>query len=332
MIMRKIILLFSLILLSPFGKAQDPHLSMYDAAPLFLNAGLTGVFKGDYRLHTHYRTQWRSVNYKPYNSSLFSFDKSIAKHWGIGVQIHNFRAGSGNYNVLQGLLSASYAISVDKNKFHNLSFGLQAGAIQKSIEFPLLSFNNQYTMTNGGSYNNALPSGENLGAQVRIMPTVNASVLYYSGKQQSRFNMFAGLSLFNLLRPNESFFGYENRLPIRGYLHVGTRINVNELLYISPKLLLMHQKKFNEQTFAVESGYFMKANETFLIGSLMFRYKDAVAVSLGVKKLNFVFRMSYDINVSKLTSASNGKGGIELSLTYTRVKNKQETMKVIPRL
>ena len=320
MIMRKIILLISIILLSTYGKAQDPHLSMYDAAPLFLNAGLTGVFKGDYRLHTQYRTQWRSVNYKPYSSSLFSFDKSLAKNWGIGVQIHNFRAGSGNYNVLQGLISTSYAISVDKNKFHNLSFGLQAGAIQKSIEFPLLSFNNQYTMTNGGSYNNALPSGENLGAQVKIMPTVNASVLYYSGKQQSRFNMFAGISLFNLLRPNESFFGYENRLPIRGYLHVGTRINVNELLYISPKLLLMHQKKFNEQTFTVESVYFMKANETFIIGSLMFRYKDAVAVSLGIKKLNFIFRMSYDINVSSLANVSKTKGGFEIFLKYSLAK------------
>jgi type IX secretion system PorP/SprF family membrane protein len=330
--MKNRVLVFLISSLSLFAKAQDPHLTMYDAAPMFLNSGLTGLFKGDWRLHTQYRTQWRSVNYKPYTSSLFSFDRSIGKKWGFGIQLHNFRSGYGNFNVLQGLVSTSYGIAIDKNKFHNLSFGIQGGGIQKSIELPLLTFNNQYTLTNGGGYDNSLPSGENVGAQVKLMPTVNASVMYYSGKQQSRFNYFAGLSLFNLLRPNESFFGFENRLPIRTYLHLGTRINVNELLYFAPKLLLMHQRKFNQQTLALESGYFLKSSETFLIGSLLFRYKDAFALSLGVKKFNFIFRIAYDINVSQLSTVSRGRGGIEFSLTYTRIKNKPETMKIIPRL
>jgi hypothetical protein len=134
------------------------------------------------------------------------------------------------------------------------------------------------------------------------------------------------------LRPNESFFGFENRLPIRTYLHLGTRINVNELLYFAPKLLLMHQRKFNQQTLALESGYFLKSSETFLIGSLLFRYRDAFGLSLGVKKFNFIFRIAYDINVSQLSTVSRGRGGIEFSLTYTRIKNKPETMKIIPRL
>ena len=110
-----------------FGtQAQDAHLSMYDAAPLYLNPAMTGVFHGDWRLHAQYRTQWKSVNYEPYQSALISFDRPYKK-WGFGGQIMNFRAGIGNYNVLQGMFSAAYTTSIDQSKNHNLSFGVQAG-------------------------------------------------------------------------------------------------------------------------------------------------------------------------------------------------------------
>jgi hypothetical protein len=45
------------LLMNGLSFAQDGHLSMYDAAPLYLNGSLTGVFEGDYRFHGQYRTQ-----------------------------------------------------------------------------------------------------------------------------------------------------------------------------------------------------------------------------------------------------------------------------------
>ena len=68
--MKRIVFLLTLLIFASTdkAKAQDAHLSMYDAAPLFLNAGLTGVFDGNWRLHGQYRTQWKSVNYNPYTS------------------------------------------------------------------------------------------------------------------------------------------------------------------------------------------------------------------------------------------------------------------------
>src|SRR5690554_7441943 len=104
---RILIILISAIGLSLSTRAQDAHLSMYDAAPLFLNPALTGVVDGDFRLHGQYRTQWKSVNYKPYTSYLLSFDMPFKK-WGFGVQVNQFRAGQGNYNSLQGLRSEEH--------------------------------------------------------------------------------------------------------------------------------------------------------------------------------------------------------------------------------
>ena len=98
---KKVLFSFILTLGVTSANAQDTHLSMYDAAPLFLNPAMTGVFKGDWRLHAQYRTQWKAVNFKPYNTALISLDFPVKK-WGFGIQLSNYRAGIGNFNVLQG--------------------------------------------------------------------------------------------------------------------------------------------------------------------------------------------------------------------------------------
>jgi hypothetical protein len=48
--------------------------------------------------------------------------------------------------------------------------------------------------------------------------------------------------------------------------------------------------------------------------------KDALMVQAGVKKDNFILRMSYDVNTSYLNSYSNGKGGFEITLSITGKK------------
>lgn len=329
--MNKLIIALFLLVFVHSSRAQDSHLSMYDAAPLYLNPALTGVMDGDFRLHAQYRTQWKAVNFKPYTSILASFDMPIKK-WSFGLQVSNFRAGFGNFNVIQGLLSTSYNTAIDKRKNNFLSFGVQAGVMQKSLEHQLLSFNNQYNLSNGGDFDQTIVSGENFGAQSVIVPSVNASAIYYFAKQKSRLNPFIGFSAFNLLNSKESLFGQDNRLPFRYYIHAGTRINITELLYVIPKVLIMQQGKFNEQTFAAEVGYFLKGSETYLLGGVIYRNKDALVATLGFKKSAFVFKVGYDFNLSSLTSASTGRGGLELSLTYTHKKKNSITDKICPRL
>ncbi len=319
------------VLFTGLSYGQDAHLSMYDAAPLFLNPALTGVVEGDFRVHAQYRTQWKSVNYKPYTSALVSFDMPIKK-WGFGIQLNNFRAGAGNFNVFQGLLSAAYYVPLNRNKTHIVNFGLQGGVTQKSIEYQLLSFNNQYTLNNGGEFDQTIVSGEDFGAQSKFIPMLNASALYYYSKSQARLNPFIGVSLFNLTQPNESFFGRETKLPLRMYTHLGTRINITELFYLIPKVLIMNQKKFHEQTYALEAGYFMKGSAAYVLGGVIFRAKDAMIATIGVKKEQFIIKVGYDFNISSLTAASKSKGGFELSFTYIHKKQKPVDYKICPRL
>ncbi len=70
----KIKILFVFILGMYSLHAQDFHLSQYDAAALNTNPALTGAFRGNYRLHGHYRNQWSTVATRPFTTGLLAFD------------------------------------------------------------------------------------------------------------------------------------------------------------------------------------------------------------------------------------------------------------------
>ena len=312
-------------------KGQDVHLSMYDAAPLFLNPAMTGLFDGEWRIHGQYRTQWKAVNYKPYNTSLISFDKAYKK-WGFGAQISNLSAGIGNYNVLQGVLSAAYTVPLDFAKSHNISMGIQGGVTQKDLEYQLHTFDNQYTTKNGGGFDSGFSNGESFSTDKFYLPTLNAGVMYYHAKQQSLLNPFVGLSAFNLIKSEESFFNQENSTYNRYYMHFGSRVNLTELFYVLPKMLVMNQGNFNEQTYALDIGYYFKSADFYLLGGFVYRNADAFIISLGAKKNNITGKIAYDINSSSLNSASTGRGAFEISITYIKNNKKNKNAKICPRL
>lgn len=327
----KNIILSILLLSTSLIKSQDFHLSMYDAAPMFLNPALTGLVDSKFRVHAQYRNQWNSVAFKPYSTALISLDAPKGK-WGFGGQIINMRAGIGNYNALQGLLSVSYGVPLDKNKFNNISFGLQAGVTQKRIEAGLYTFNNQYTSANGGSFDNSLPTGENFIRQSFITPQFNAGFLYYNSRQQARLNPFFGYSAFNLSNPVETYYHTSNKLPIRHYAHAGIRINITELFYVIPKALIMLQKNASEQLFSVDAGYFFKEEEFYLLGGLNYRYNDASLVYIGARKNNYIAKIAYDANTSSLKDVSKYRGAFEISFTYLSKPRKAKGVSHCPRL
>ncbi len=329
---QKLLIIYSVLFITCGTlKAQDFHLSMYDAAPMFLNPALTGVVDANFRAHLQYRNQWRSVAFKPYSTALISLDAPKGK-WGFGGQIMNMRAGVGNYNVLQGLASVSYAVPIDKNRFHNISFGLQGGATQKRVEAALYTFDNQYTNQNGGSFDNTLASGETYNRQSFVTPQLNAGFMYFNAKQQARLNPFLGYSVFNLSNPKETYYHTNNKLPIRHYAHAGVRINITELFYVLPKVLIMLQKNATEQLYSVDAGYFLKEQEFYLLAGLNYRVKDASVVYIGARKNNYIAKIAYDANVSGLRDVSKYRGAFEISFTYLAKKSKSKEVRHCPRL
>ena len=311
--------------------AQDFHLSQYDALPMFLNPAMTGMFDGEYRVNGQYRTQWAAVATKPYTTSAISFDMPVKK-FGVGLQIMNYRAGAGSYNVASALLSVAYDVVFDRGNNHHLALGAQGGILQKSVDVSALTFGNQYIGANGGSFDASLASGENISNSSFTVSDFNAGALYYYAKESSRLNPFIGFSAFHLTQPNESFMGTNNKLPMEYFIHGGVKINVNEKIQLLPKFIYMNQLNSQEFTASLLLHYFMKEADSYLIFGPTYRSNDAAIIEVGIKKGKYIARVSYDVNTSSLKTASSSHGGFEISLTYVAHRKKPNPLANCPRL
>ncbi len=326
-----LILVGGLILLSGSSFAQDFHLSQYDAAPLYLNPALAGQFDGKYRVHGHYRTQWGAVSRESYKTAAISFDIPVKK-FAFGAQVLNRKAGSGNYNDLGILLTGAYSFTVDKNEKHKFSVGLQAGVVQKSVDFDNLYFESQYTTAGGGSFDRGIATGENFGASNFWIPDVNAGFVYYYGKDQIRINPFVGASVFHLTQPKETFYNSDNKLPMRYKAHGGAKVNLSEKIQLMPKVLFMKQGNAQEMNYGLMAHYHLGATGVIILFGPTYRNADAFILEGGAKFGNYEAKLSYDYNTSSLNDFSDGKGGFEISLTYIPRIFKPNPIKNCPRI
>ena len=313
-------------------KAQDFHLTQYDAAALNINPALTGQFRGDMRLHGHYRNQWTAIANKPFTTYLLAVDFNKGK-WAFGGQIANRRAGLSNFNHISALPSLAYHHLVGAKKIHKMSYGLQVGAFQKSINPDNLTFQQQYIQDNGGQFDPGLPSGENFASNSTFNLDVNVGVVYTYANRSSRINPFAGLVAYHINLPKESFLDAGNKLPIRLQFHAGSRIAINQNISVTPKVFVQYQDKVDEVTFGFLGHYYLKNPNFFLLAGGTYRSeRDAAIVELGAKYGSFTGRISYDINISNLKSISNGRGATELSLTYVFSKPKTYPLEKCPKI
>lgn len=333
----------------PFAMpAQDFHLTHYDAAKIYLNPSMTGMFDGFYRIHANYRTQWNAIASKPFTTGAVAFDMPV-KRFGVGAQIMNNRAGAGNFNVMSLMLSGAYDLRIDQANHHHVAFGIGAGVIQKSVDFAKLTWDVQYTQANGGGFDNNINNGEQYANDAAWIPDAHAGALYYFADEKSRINPFLGISAFHVNRPNESFYGYDNRLPVRWVMHLGGRVGISELIQLQPRFLRMWQTNDRETVIGLLGSYYLKESDAYLLlgptvrlsGPMFSDAKqatlgpledDALAIEMGLKWRNFTYRVSYDFNMSTLQPVSSGRGGFELSVIYVARRTQPVVAPNCPRL
>ena len=330
-IMKKLFSITAVLMLGLNTYAQDFHLTHYDAAKVYLNPAMTGMFDGYYRLHANYRNQWSAVATRPFQTAAIAYDMPI-KRYGFGAQVMNNRAGVGNFNVLNVVISGAYDLQLDKNNIHHVAFGMSAGMIQKSVNFEQLTWGNQYSMTAPGGFDQTIPNGELYNNDQDYLLDISAGALYYYAKETARFNPFVGVSAFHLNQPTESMFGMDNKLPMRYVVHAGGRIGITERLTLQPRFLYMRQTNAQEMVYGLLANIYLENSDSYLIVGPSFRSKDAGIMELGLKHGAFTYRISYDVNVSTLKPATNNRGGIEFSLIYVAKRRAPVVAPNCPRL
>lgn len=289
----------------------DPHFSQYYANPLYLNPALTGVIDGDYRATVNFKQQWSALN-SSFLTGGASFDMAPKKNFAFGATILNQRAGELDFNYLSALVSGSYRLRFGAEGLQMVSFGLQAGVINRSFDFSQARFGNQFNPISG--YDGGMMSGETLSSQSSLVPDVNAGIMYFDGNPNKSVNIFLGASAAHLTRPMDRFSGSNSRIPVRFTAHGGARIKASELLDIVPNALFMYQGNTNEVSLGAYAQLNVNPSANILFGG-NYRNKDAAIAFVGLQLKNMVFGLSYDINTSTFNRASNSNGGLELSIS-----------------
>jgi len=305
-------------------QAQDPEFTQFYAAPIYTNPAMAGTAvcqerQAGGRMVLNYRNQWPSLP-GTFRTFAASFDQHVdGINGGIGLMAMRDIAGDGLLTTTS--LNAVYAYQAlfgggrNKNKSRfALRMAIQAGFMQRSIDFNKLRFSDQI-LPKKGFVN---PTQEALPNNSVSFPNFSAGMLLYSG------SFYAGLAVHNINEPNQSFFRNTDSgttLPRRFTIHAGTviplkktKVNQEQGMTISPNILIMTQQKF----FQTNIGFYL--NRGPFVAGLWFRQtspnSDALIALVGFRYQQFKFGYSYDITVSSARSAAPGSHEISAAIEW----------------
>ena len=302
------------------SQAQDIHFSQFYDSPLNLNPATTGDFDGSYRLVGNFRRQWTSVSSNPFRTTSFSADAHDflkAKNFGLGLVLFQDIAGDSRLKDLRGRLASSYTLNFGKDLVHQIRLGGAAGINQFSLDYSDLNYGDQF---NGNRFDPNLPSMETEGASdggILINAAVGA-LYWFKSKKLRKFNL--GISLANLNRAKKVFGpGDAARIPRRLTIHSQVVWPLKTNWYLEPFALFMQQGVYRQFNIGSTLRYDLDPRKfnyraVFVGGSS--RIGDAANLTAGLYYGPWKFGLSYDINYSRLTAASNYRGGAEIAVIY----------------
>ncbi|MBI3882980.1 MAG: PorP/SprF family type IX secretion system membrane protein [Sphingobacteriales bacterium] len=175
--------LIILLILTCELSAQDIHFSQFYETPLLRNPALAGIFSGDVRLQSVYRTQWGSVTV-PYQTGSLNGEYKLPlggdNFVTIGGQILYDKAGTINLTTTHILPALNFHKSLSGYRNTFVSLGFMGGLVQRNFDRSKVTTDQQF---NGGIYTDYAPDGENF---------TKTSYSYFDGSVGMSFNTQIG--------------------------------------------------------------------------------------------------------------------------------------------
>jgi type IX secretion system PorP/SprF family membrane protein len=328
--LKKYISLLILITLLQTAKGQDIHFSQFFEAPLLRNPSLAGIFSGDYRVQAVFHDQWNSFT-NAYRTGSLNGEYKMPVGEGndfltAGLQLLYDKAGTAALSTTELLPALNYHKSLSSDHVMYLSAGFMGGLVEKRIDMSKVTTNSQY---NGTAYDPSLPDGELL---------VNPTIRYLDGSLGLSFNttfgqdhantLFLGAAMHHLNRPKNSFYKSPAvELDPKYVFSGGMKLTINEYASFTLQADHSRQGSFQETIGGVLYSYKLgddPENSGYILSLGGFlRWKDALIPVLKLDMNALAVSLSYDANVSELKTVSQGKGGVELSISYTGFFNQE---------
>ena len=334
--LNKYLLLSLIIFESIDASSQDIHFSQIFETPLLRNPSLTGIFSGDVRIQSVYRTQWNTVTV-PYQTT--SLSGEVKKHIGsgddfisYGGQIVYDKAGTIALSSTQILPAINYnkSLSADRNMY--LSLGFMGGLMQRSFDRSKMTTNNQYdgTMFNGG-----LSDGENISSSSYSYfdGSVGMSLNAQIGANENN-NFFAGPAYHHFNKSSKiSFYSSRDQeMTPKWVASGGIRISMTSSSFFTLQSDYTVQGSYKEILGGALYSWKLDQNDEnkyILHAGAYMRWKDAIIPVAKIEFRPLAVAVSYDANISQLKQASSGRGGFEVSLTYQKSKKINSSMEAV---
>ncbi len=307
------------IFIGIYAHAQDHQYSQFFNSPVYLNPALNGQFEGDLRMNLIYRNQWTSLPGGPTYLTA-SIDYNVPRFGG-GIGLLFTRGSEGPAYLTKNNIAGIYSYSVGSDSFV-LSFGLQAGVTNRTLDMSKLVFSDQIDARTG--YDGSLITSAEI-------PAFNNKFYFDSGAGVNLVagDFMLGAAFQHINHPNESFTGAAAYLPLRTTAHISYIWDLNKYedvgddqkSYIIPTVVLYKQADL--QSINVGIQYKRRG----INAGLSYRSGGVDGPSSMVVSLIFDlfinkdtgekvrFGISHDVPSSKL-SYGNTSGTTEGSLSY----------------
>jgi type IX secretion system PorP/SprF family membrane protein len=319
--------LMSLLLFFEMASGQDINFSQFYDLPLLRNPALAGLFAGDIRITSAFRSQWQAVTV-PYRTIGLGIEyKKIISpnsddYITYGLQMSNDIAGDSRLSRTQLFPVLNFHKSLSGDKGSYLSAGFMGGPVMQRFDPSKLSFDDQYM---NGTYSSSNPTHESF-SRTSLTYWDAAAGLSFSSIAGESTRYYIGAGLFHFTKPKVAFQQQNDIILNQKYvLNAGlsTPLTLDDQLIVYADYFMQGGSRQAQAGLLLEH-FFVSNDEnqkTGISGGLIYRWKDAFipVVKLDYNKLGI--GISYDVNSSKLKTASQLRGGYEVTLTYKTFRN-----------
>ena len=313
--------------------AQDLHFSQFFEAPLLRNPSLAGIFNGDIRVQGIYRNQWGAVTV-PYKTGSFNLEiKHPIGHADdfitTGLQLVYDKAGATDFTTSSVFPALNYHKSLSGEKRSYLSLGFMGGVIQRRLDRSKITTNSQF---DGRGFNPNMSNGETFAHSNYAYLDGSVGMTYNSAVTADKpdDNYFIGIAYHHFNRPRNTFYQRPDiELNPKWVFSGGVRFGVSETSYLTLQADHSIQGPSKETIggamYTVKIGNDLEKYDYAVSLGGFLRLQDAFIPVVKLDYNPFAIAFSYDVNVSELKTASQGQGGMELSVTYTGFFNRDNS-------
>lgn len=301
---------------------QDIHFSQFYEFPLLRNPALAGIFSGNLRLTGAYRNQWQSVTV-PYRTMAISGECKLLRGFSsgdfitAGIQATNDVAGDSKLQRTQVLPVINYHKLLNEDKTSFISLAFMGGPVNEHFDASKLQFDDQYV---NGAYSVSNPTRQQFGSTGFTYWDASAGVSFKTSLGNNT-NVYVGGSVFHLAEPQVAFSKeYDVRLNRKFGVNAGLSAWINSMdkIVVYADCFVQGGNRLIQGGGLYTHCFHENGDEAALSVAVggTFRWKDAFAPIIKLYTHQLGIGLSYDVNISKLTTASQFRGGFELSLSY----------------